>query len=197
MKDEAYSLELLPGSLKQLTFTAANAIEANLRYLILLFPYFSASIRADAIGSYGYLELTETGCAGDGFNVTSAIRIDKLKITVAGADLSALSFQGAGWTSESSADGTLAAVYTSDAFMAPAEIQSVLNALHFTASAELDSTVTLTAGNTAEGDLSPVGPVKMIFRGGATWALVESKELTWNTVEDAEMTWNDLENMKK
>ena len=38
MKDDAYSLELLPATLKRLTFTAANAIEENLQYLILLFP---------------------------------------------------------------------------------------------------------------------------------------------------------------
>lgn len=61
MKDDAYSLELLPATLKRLTFTAANAIEENLQYLILLFPYFSGKIRASPIGSYGYLELTETG----------------------------------------------------------------------------------------------------------------------------------------
>ena len=88
MKDDAYSLELLPVTLKRLTFTAANAIEENLQYLILLFPYFSGKIRASPIGSYGYLELTETGCAGDGFDIESAIRINKIKITVSGADLS-------------------------------------------------------------------------------------------------------------
>ena len=80
MKDDAYSLELLPATLKRLTFTAANAIEENLQYLILLFPYFSGKIRASPIGSYGYLELTETGCAGDGFDIESAIRINKNKI---------------------------------------------------------------------------------------------------------------------
>ena len=58
MKDDAYSLELLPATLKRLTFTAANAIEENLQYLILLFPYFSGKIRASPIGSYGDLELT-------------------------------------------------------------------------------------------------------------------------------------------
>ena len=31
MKDDAYSLELLPGDLKQMSFTDANAIEANLQ----------------------------------------------------------------------------------------------------------------------------------------------------------------------
>ena len=197
MRDEAYSLELLPGDLKRLTFTDANAIEANLQYLILLFPYFSGKIRADAIGSYGYLELTEAGCAGDGFSIESAIRINKIKITVSGVDLSGLSFQGVGWTSESSAAGSLVVAYTSNEFMTPTRIQGALNNLHFTASADMDSTLTLQVSNTTEGDFAPVGPVKMLFRGGATWALVEGKTLTWGGVEAAAMDWDSLENMKK
>ena len=151
MKDDAYSLELLPATLKRLTFTAANAIEENLQYLILLFPYFSGKIRASPIGSYGYLELTETGCAGDGFDIESAIRINKIKITVSGADLSALTFQGAGWSTESSAPGSLALAYTSNEFMPPAKIQEILNGLRFAASADLDSEIVLQVSNTEEG----------------------------------------------
>lgn len=197
MRDEAYALDLLPGSLKNLSFTSANDIETNLQYLILLFPYFSGSIKSEALGSYGYLELTESGCAGDGFSIESAIRIDKIKITVAGADLSSLTFQGAGWVSESSNKTSLAVAYTSEEFMAPERIREVLDGLRFTSSADLDSTITLQVSNTTEGDFAPVGPVEMVFRGGATWALVEGKSLTWNGVEDAALTWNDLENMKK
>lgn len=197
MKDDAYSLKLLPATLKRLTFTAANAIEANLQYLILLFPYFSGKVCVDAIGSCGYLELTETGCAGDGFDIESAIRINKIKITVSGVDLSGLSFQGAGWVSESSAAGSLVVAYTSNEFMTPTRIQGALNSLHFTASADMDFTLTLQVSNTTEGECAPVGPVKMLFRGGATWALVEGKALTWGGVEAAAMDWDSLENMKK
>lgn len=197
MKDDAYSLELLPGDLKQMSFTDANAIEANLQYLILLFPYFSGTIRQDAIGSYSYLELTEAGRAGDGFSIESAIRIDKIKITVTGVDLGSLSFQGAGWISESMDTSSLVVAYTSDEFMTPAKIQEALNDLHFTATADLDSTIMLQVSNTVQGDFSPVGPVKMFFRGGATWALVEGKALTWGEVEDKAINWNALENLKK
>ena len=42
-----------------------------------------------------------------------------------------------------------------------------------------------------------VGPVRMAFRGGATWALVEGKALTWGDVEAAAMDWTAFENMKK
>lgn len=197
MKDDAYSLELLPSSLRKPTFAGLNAIEANLQYLILLFPYFSGTVKTDAIGSYGFLELTEAGKAGDGFSVESAIRINKIKVTVAGADLSALSFQGAGWLSESSTESTLVLAYSFDGFMTPAQIQEVLDDLSFTSTADLDSTITLQVSNTTEGDFAPVGPVNMIFRGGATWALVEGKELTWEDVDTANMMWEDFENMKK
>lgn len=197
MRDEAYSLDLLPGSLKNLSFISANDIEANLKYLILLFPYFSGSIRADALGSYGYLELTEAGCAGDGFSVGSAIRIDKIKIIVAGADLSALSFRGAGWVSESANETSLVIAYTSDEFMEPEKIRKILDELQFTSSASMDATITLQVSNTTEGDFAPVGPVDMIFRDGATWYLIEGLGMTWNDVESADMTWDDLENMKK
>lgn len=197
MKDDAYSLELQPSSLRKPTFAGLNAIEANLQYLILLFPYFSGTVKTDAIGSYGFLELTEVGKAGDGFSVESAIRINKIKITVAGANLSTLSFQGAGWLSESSTESTLVLAYSFDGFMTPTQIQEVLNNLSFTSSADLDSTITLQVSNTTEGDFAPVGPANMIFRGGAIWALVEGKKLTWNAVETAGMTWDDFEAMEK
>lgn len=65
------------------------------------------------------------------------------------------------------------------------------------ASADLDSEIVLQVSNTEEGDFAPVGPVRMAFRGGATWALVEGKALTWGDVEAAAMDWNAFENMKK
>ena len=112
-------------------------------------------------------------------------------------DLGSLSFQGAGWISERMDTSSLVVAYTSDEFMTPAKIQEALNDLHFTATADLDSTIMLQVGNTVQGDFSPVGPVKMFFRGGATWALVEGKALTWGEVEDKAINWNALENLKK
>ena len=108
-----------------------------------------------------------------------------------------MTFQGAGWVSESSTLGSLALAYTSNEFMPPAKIQEILNGLRFAASADLDSEIMLQVSNTVQGDFSPVGPVKMFFRGGATWALVEGKALTWGDVEAAAMDWNAFENMKK
>ena len=197
MIDEAYSLDLLPSSLKNLTFSGANSIEANLRYLILQFPYFSASIRNAALGSYGYLELTEAACAGDGFDIESAIRIDKITITVSGLDLSSLDFQGARWLTEEEGQSSLVVVYLADSYMDTFGIQSALDQLFFTSSTDLDASITLQVSNTSEGAFMPLGPVIMRFRSGATWALIEGKKLTWNDIEEADMTWDDLESLKK
>ena len=197
MIDEAYSLDLLPGSLKNLSFSGANSIESNLRYLILQFPYFSASIRNAALGSYGYLELTEAACAGDGFDIKSAIRIDKITITVSGVDLSALDFQGAGWLAEEEGQSSLVVVYLADSYMDTSGIQSALDQLFFTSSTDLDASITVQVSNTSEGAFMPLGPVTMRFRSGATWALIEGKNLTWGDIEEDEMTWDDLESLKK
>lgn len=197
MKDNAYSLDILPSSLRKPTFPEINAIEANLKYLMLLFPYFSGSIRAAVLGSYGYLELTETAKVGDGFLIESAIRIDKITVTVTGANLNALTFEGSGWFSESRSAGSLILAYTSDDFMIAAQIQHTLNTLRFGSSDDLDSTITLQVSNTAAGVCAPVGPVSMIFRGGVTWLLVECKKLKWKDVDTANMTWEDFEKVKK
>lgn len=197
MRDDTYSLALLPSSMRSMSITEANAIEANLRYLISLFPYFSGVIKTQSIGSYGFLELAEVGTAGDAFSINQAIRIDRLKVAVSGTDLSALAYQGAGWSVESRTKSELLLTYDSDAFLTAAQIQATLYALQFTAFSDLDSSITLTAGNTTEGDFMPLGPVSMLFRNGTTWLLVKGKELTWDAVETANMAWNDFENLKK
>lgn len=197
MIDDTYSLALPPSSMRFMGVEGANAIEANLQYLILLFPYFRAALKTDAIGSYGFLELTEVGRAGDGFSIEAAVRIDKIIITVSGTDLGALTWHGAGWAEESSAEGALILAYTSETFLTVEQIQAALDGLSFAASEDLDASLTLQVSNTAEGDFIPVGPVAMLFRGGTTWLLVEGKDLAWEDVESAEMTWDDFETMKK
>lgn len=198
MTDDTYSLALLPTSLKELTVDGANAIEANLQYLILkLFPYFNGSVKTESIGSYGFLELTETAAAGDAFLAIQALRIDKIKVIVTGTDLSPLAWVGTGWAAESSTDTSLLLTYTATAYLTAQQIQTALDGLRFTASADLDATLTLQVSNTVAGDYMPIGPVNLFFRGGTTWLLVEGKALTWNDVESASMTWNDFENLKK
>lgn len=197
MIDKAYGVSLLPESFRNLSFSAANDIESNLYYLMLIFPYFSGSIRSESIGSYGYLELTEYGSAGDGFDVESAIRIDKIRVTVSGEDLSPLSFRGSGWIPDIISKTSLVISYVSDAFMGPEMIQEVLNDLQFASSTAMDATITMQVCNTEEGDFSPLGPVSMLFRDGATWSLIEGFGMTWGDIESNAMDWNSLENMKK
>lgn len=197
MIDDTYSLALPPSSMRFMGVEGANAIEANLQYLILLFPYFRAALKTDAIGTYGFLELTEVGRAGDGFSIEAAVRINKIIITVSGTDLVALTWHGAGWEEERNAEDALILAYTSETFLTVEQIQAALDGLSFAASEDLDASLTLQVSNTAEGDFIPVGPVAMLFRGGTTWLLVEGKDLAWEDVESAEMTWDDFETMKK
>lgn len=198
MTDDAYSLALLPSSLLFMGIEEANAIEANLQYLILkLFPYFNGAIKTEAVGSYGFLELTEAGTAGDAFLIIQALRIDKIKVIVNSEDLSALTWQGTGWVAESRTETELLLTYTSDESLTAEQIQAALDDLRFTASANMDAFLTLQASNTTAGDYMPIGSVSMFFRDGTTWLLVEGKKLTWSDVENAGMTWNDFESLKK
>lgn len=197
MTDDAYSLALLPASLQFMSAESANAIETNLRYLILLLPYFNSSIKTESIGSYGFLELTEAGIAGDAFLALQALHINRIKVIVSGDDLSVIAWNGARWAAESSEETSLLLTYTSDEPLTAAQIQAALDSLSFTASADIDTELILQVSNTTLGDYMPIGPIAMIFRGGATWLLVEGKGLTWNGAESADMTWNNLETMTK
>lgn len=197
MRDDAYALDLLPSGFRNLDFSAANAIEANLQYIILRFVFFSAVISTDALGSYGYLELTENAQAGAGFEIEAALGVDTILVFVTGNDLSALAAQGTGWTEKRSGISLLELAYSSSDFLEAPAIQSALDSLLFSASDDVDAEITLQVSNSIKGPFMPLGPVRMLFRSGCTWSLVEGKYLTWNAIEAADMTWNDLENLKK
>lgn len=197
MIDDAYSLAVLPTSLRKMTINKANAIEANLRYLILeLFPYFNGEIKTVSIGSYGFLELTETATVGDAIQTVQASHIDKIKITISGSNLNALTYAGAGWAEESRADTEILLSYTSAESMTVDQIQAALNELEFSASDDLDAEIVMQPSNTVATDYMSIGPVYMFFRSGTTWLLVEGKHMTWNTINNI-MTWDDFENLKK
>jgi hypothetical protein len=72
-----------------------------------------------------------------------------------------------------------------------------LAALTFSAEAELDAEVTLTAACADELTFDRVGPVALRFRAGSTWALAEQLALTWQMAEERELTWSGLEALCK
>lgn len=197
MKDKTYSLPLLPLSMAALTVDGANAIEENLRYLISLFSLFDAQIKAEAIGSLGYLELSETGSAGDGFLVETAVQIDMLTIIVEGPTLAALSWTGEGWSAAATSLTRLQLVYESAEYMDAAGVQAALAALQFNATTDLDATLTLVASCKTVMSFDALGPVDLRFRSSATWALIEDQEWTWEGIETAELDWTGLQALHK
>lgn len=197
MKDKTYSLPLLPISMAALTVEGANAIEENLRYLISLFSLFDAQIKTDAIGTLGYLELSESGIAGDGFLIENAVQIDAIAILVEGADLASLSWSGSGWSAEMASKSEIRLIYESTEYLDASSIQEALNALLFNSTADLDATLTLIASCKTVMSFDTLGPVLLRFRSGATWALIENKELTWSSIETDEMDWTGLQNLHK
>lgn len=197
MKDKTYSLPLLPLSMAALTVDGANAIEENLRYLISLFSLFDAQIKAGAIGTLGYLELNETGTAGDGFLVENAVQIDMLTIFVDGRDLSNLVCTGADWVIESRTASSIRLSCEADEYWDADGVQQALSALQFSATAELDATITLVASCKTVMAFDALGPVDLRFRAGATWALIEDQAWTWEGIEAAELNWEGLQSLHK
>lgn len=197
MMDEAYKVALYPTSMSLLTVDGANAIESNLQYLLSLFAMFDGEVTADALGSLGYLELTETGSVGDGFAVITANRINRLTVDVSGDNLTSLAWVGEGWAEEERSTTSLRLALDFGGFASAASLQGALAALTFTSSADLDAQLRLTAASVPDVVFDTLGPVEMVFRGGATWALIEDKALTWETVEAAELNWSGLESMTK
>jgi hypothetical protein len=181
----------------RLNLDAANAIEENLRYLIGLFSLFDASLRASAIGSLGYLELTESGNAGEGFLIETVSQINRLEVTVTGEDLSKLLWSGTAWQLISTSKTKLILACSTDDFWEEADISALLTSLVFSATEELDAQIILTASSAPEVTFDSLGPVDLKFRDGATWALLESMGLTWNSVEEQDMIWDDLEHLHK
>ena len=194
MIDKAYSVYLLPTDFEKMTYEDANAIEDNLLFLVQLLPYF-VGVAKDGIGSYGYLQLTETGTAGEAFSVQESGWIDNLTITIQGEGLPSLTVQGAGWVEKSRATDKVIMYYVSPSYMNPSEILSSLSQLQFHSTDDVTAHVTLQAGNTIRGPCAPTGPAPLIFRDAAPWMLLEGLALTWGAL--AGYTWNEVGNMRK
>ena len=197
MTDKAYRVALPPTGMSLLNVDGANAIEANLQYLLSLFATFDGEVTSEALGSLGYLELTETGSVGDGFAVVTAVCINHLTIDVSGENLSTLSWAGAGWEEKSRSRTSLRLVRDFGVFASADSLQEALASVTFASPTDLDAQLRLTAASVPDVVFDTLGPVEMVFRGGATWALIEDKALTWEVVETTELTWEGLESLTK
>lgn len=196
MTDAAHSVALLPDTLDRLTFSAANAIEANLLSLMLHFPVFESEATADALGTLGYLELSETGCPAGAFRIDRVNLLDRLIVTVEGDGAANLSWHGSGWTGTLSGD---VLTLTRD-FPAPASLadfRAALESLSLTATGNVTATVRLAGEQRSYSHVDGSGSVALRFRSGATWALLESMHLTWDDIETQNMSWTGLEGLRK
>lgn len=197
MEDKTYRLALLPDTMERLGVSEANSIEENLRYLIRLFPAFEVEIPAASIGSYGYLELSEQGAAGDGFVVQEVNNADQISILVQSDDLNQLKWTGKGWNVAESSATQLRLTREAAGFWDASGVTSALSGLLFGASSDLDAFIFLAAKATGVMSFDPIGPVALYFRGGAVWSLLEGQGWTWRDVEDAALTWAGMESLSK
>ena len=193
MIDVSYNIPRLPEPDKPLDCDGANAIEWNLYALIRAWPAFEDRQVKPNIGSYGYLQLDESGAPSEGIEVTFMQRLPRLLVFLSGEGLENLSWRGDGWTAE---NGVL--VYTlSD----PSEsnANSALRNLWFSAKGNVDATVVL-AGENPEWEpdglrLYGLGWTKLLFRTRATWGLVKAKKLTWGGAKP--LTWGEAAQLRK
>lgn len=191
--DVSYGIHSLPASGDHLDYNAANAIEENLRALILAWPEFISETLLYSVGSYGYLQLDEPSSAAPGVEVTTVRHLPRLLVILTGDGLENLSWTGEGWHVE---DGVLCYHMTETSVY---NANAALSQLVFSASGDVDALVTLAGYNPdwEPGGLKLVGlgQTRLLFRSGATWGLVKAKKLTWGGAKP--LTWGEAKQIRK
>lgn len=193
MKDASFGVARLPAAGQPLDWAAANAIEDNLRALILAWPEFVAEARLESVGSYGYLQLDESTSAAPGVEVTTVRYLPRLLVILTGDGLENLSWSGDGWHVE---DGALCYHMTETSVY---NANAALRNLVFTATGDVDAVVTLSGYNPdwEPGGLRLIGlgQTRLLFRGSATWGLAKAKLHTWGGAEP--LTWGEAAALRK
>lgn len=192
MVDVSYHASTLPAPDDPLDYIGANAIEENLRALILAWPAFETETILCSVGSYGYLQLDESSSVLPGVRVDLMQHLPRLLVLIEGVGLENLSWTGDGWHVE---DGVLCC-HLEDISVKAAN--AALERLVFSATGDVDALVTLAGYNpTWEPDglkLIGVGQTRLRFRNKATWGLARAKYGTWG---NAPGTWADAAALRK
>lgn len=193
MKDASYGVARLPDTTERFTVEAANAIEENLRALILAWPEFISETILYSVGSYGYLQLDESSSAAPGVRVDTIRYLPRLLVILTGEGLSNLQWTGEGWHEEGGAlcyHMTETSVYNANA---------ALRQLIFSATGDVDALVTLAGYNPDwEPDglkLVGLGQTRILFRSNATWGLAKAKKHTWGGAKP--LTWGEASALRK
>lgn len=191
--DVSYGTRKLPATGDALDYNAANAIEENLRALILAWPEFISETILYSVGSYGYLQLNESSSASPGVEVTTVRHFPRLLVILTGDGLDNLSWTGDGWHIE---DGALCYHMTETSVF---NANAALRQLVFSASGNVDAVVTLAGYNPdwEPGGLKLVGlgQTRLLFRTGATWGLARTKKHTWGGAKP--LTWGKAAQIRK
>lgn len=193
MMDASYGVARLPIAGQPLDWAGANAIEDNLRALILAWPEFISETILCSVGSYGYLQLDESSSAAPGVEVTTVRYLPRLLVIITGDGLENLSWTGDGWHVE---DGVLCYHMTETSVF---NANAALRQLIFSASGDVDAVVTLAGYNPdwEPGGLQLVGlgQTRLLFRARATWGLAKAKLRTWGGASG--LTWGEAAALRK
>lgn len=193
MTDVSFGVPRLPDPGSRLGYARANAIEANLRTLILAWPEFISEAILYSVGSYGYLQLDESSSPAPGVEVTTVRRLPRLLVLLAGEGLENLSWTGSGWHEE---DGALCYHMTETSVY---NANAALKQLVFSASGDVDAVVALAGYNPdwEPGGLKLVGlgRTRLLFRSRATWGLARAKKHTWGGAKP--LTWGGASALRK
>lgn len=193
MKDESYGIALLPTTAEHFTWSMANAIEDNLRALIMAWPEFISETVLYSVGSYNYLQLDEISSAAPGVKTTVVRHLPRLLVLLDGDGLENLTWTGEGWSEE---DGSLCYRMTETTVE---NANSALRNLVFSASGDVTATVTL-AGSNPDWEpggllLVGLGQTHLLFRAKGTWGLARAKKYTWGGAKP--MTWGEASQLRK
>lgn len=193
MIDVSYNIPRLPRPEDPLDYIGANAIEHNLFALIRAWPVFESVQTAPSIGSYGYLQLDETGTPADGVEVTFLQYLPRILVLLEGNGLENVTWHGKGWLEE---NGAL--VYTLSEISLQ-NANAALKQLYFSAAGEADITIAVAGENLGwePGSLRLYGEgrTRLLFWGRATWGLARVKKLTWGGARP--LTWGEAAALRK
>ena len=194
MMDASFGVARLPAAGQPLDWAKANAIEDNLRALILAWPEFVSETLLYSVGSYGYLQLDEKSSPAPGVEVTTVRYLPQLLVLLTGEGLENLSWKSTQpWKEE---NGIL---FYPMAETSVANANDALKQLIFSATGDVDALVTLAGYNPDwEPDglrLVGLGQTRLLFRSRATWNLAKALKKTWDGAKP--LTWDEAAALRK
>ncbi len=194
MIDPSYFVAMLPEAADALDFKRANAIEDNVSHLIQSWPVFETEQVREFIGSLDYLQTDESASPAQGVTVSFLRVLPRLLVCLTGEGLEHITWSGAGWTAEETADG----LTLSYALGKPVEdiATAALSLLVFRSDGHANLAFTF-AAERPDGSLRLPGQhvTHMLFRTAGTWGLLRARAKVWSGARA--MTWGGAKELRK